>query len=107
LAALLGAGLRPNSRRATGCGGKRILAGVGEPLRTLKTDDGRTLAFAVWGDPDGFPILSLHGTPGCRLQRWPREDVYVELGVCVVTHDRAGYGRTDRRYGRRVVERSR
>ena len=77
---------------------------VGEPLRTLETPDGRTLAYAVWGDADGFPILSLHGTPGCRLGRWPHEEVYAELGVCVVTHDRAGYGRSDRRRGRRVAD---
>jgi pimeloyl-ACP methyl ester carboxylesterase len=77
---------------------------VGEPLRTFETPDGRTLAFAVWGDPDGFPILALHGTPGCRLGRWAREDLYAELGVCYVTHDRAGYGKSDRNHGRRVVD---
>jgi hypothetical protein len=37
---------------------------VGDPLRTFETPDGRTLAFAAWGDPEGFPILALHGTPG-------------------------------------------
>jgi pimeloyl-ACP methyl ester carboxylesterase len=77
---------------------------VGEPLRTLETPDGRTIAYAVWGDPDGFPILGLHGTPGCRLERWPHEDLFVELGVCSVTHDRAGYGRSDRRPGRHVAD---
>jgi pimeloyl-ACP methyl ester carboxylesterase len=77
---------------------------VGQPLRTLETPDGRTLAFAVWGDPEGFPILALHGTPGCRLVRWPREELYADLGVCLVTHDRAGYGRSDRNHGRRVVD---
>jgi len=66
--------------------------------------DGREVAFARWGDPDGFPVLALHGTPGCRLQRWPDEEVYRGLGVCVVTHDRAGYGRSSRRPGRRVVD---
>jgi pimeloyl-ACP methyl ester carboxylesterase len=77
---------------------------VGEPLRTLETPAGRTLAFAVWGDPEGFPILVLHGTPSCRLVRWPREELYADLGVCSVTHDRAGYGRSDRNHGRRVVD---
>jgi len=77
---------------------------VGEPLRTLDLPDGRTLAFAVWGDPDGFPVFGLHGTPGCRLSRWPHEELFVELGVCFVTHDRAGYGRSDRNRGRRVVD---
>lgn len=77
---------------------------MGESLRTLVTADGRTLAFAVWGDPAGSPILALHGTPGCRFDRWPREELYAELGACLVTHDRAGYGRSDRRRGRRVVD---
>jgi pimeloyl-ACP methyl ester carboxylesterase len=77
---------------------------VGEPLRTLETPDGRTLAYAIWGDPSGFPVLGLHGTPGSRLGRWPREDAYVAAGMCLVTHDRAGYGRSDRRRGRRVVD---
>jgi pimeloyl-ACP methyl ester carboxylesterase len=77
---------------------------VGEPLHTLETPDGRTLAYATWGDPDGFPILSLHGTPGCRLNRWPNEDVYIRAGAYWVTHDRAGYGRSDRRHGRNVAD---
>ena len=49
-------------------------------------------------------MLRLHGTPGCRLGRWPNEQVYGRLGVCVVTHDRAGYGRSSRLQGRRVVD---
>jgi len=77
---------------------------VAESLRTVVTGDGRTLAFATWGDPDGFPILVLHGTPGCRLERWPHEELYRELGVYIVTHDRAGYGRSDRRHGRCIAD---
>lgn len=77
---------------------------MGERLRTLETPDGRVLAYAMWGDLDGFPVLALHGTPGCRLERWPHEELYAELGVCLVTHDRAGYGRSDRRRGRRVAD---
>jgi hypothetical protein len=38
---------------------------VGESLKTVTASDGRVVAFAVWGDPDGFPVLALHGTPGC------------------------------------------
>jgi pimeloyl-ACP methyl ester carboxylesterase len=77
---------------------------MGERLRTLQTPDGRTLAYATWGDPDGFPVLSLHGTPGCRFNRWPDEDVYARLGLHWVTHDRAGYGRSDRHHGRCVAD---
>ena len=77
---------------------------VGDRLRTLETPDGRTLAYATWGDPDGFPVLSLHGTPGCRFNRWPNEKVYERLGVHFVTHDRAGYGQSDRHHGRSVAD---
>jgi pimeloyl-ACP methyl ester carboxylesterase len=77
---------------------------VGEPLRTLETPDGRTLAYAIWGDPDGYPVLGLHGTPGSRVERWPHEELYADLGVCYVTHDRAGYAKSDRRRGRRVAD---
>ena len=79
-------------------------ASLAESLRTVAAPDGRTVAFATWGDPGGFPILALHGTPGCRLERWPREDLYRELGVFVVTHDRAGYARSDRRRGRCIAD---
>jgi pimeloyl-ACP methyl ester carboxylesterase len=77
---------------------------VGERLRTLETPDGRTLAYATWGDPQGFPILSMHGTTGCRFNRWPNEELYTELGIFQVTHDRAGYGRSDRHRGRNVAD---
>jgi pimeloyl-ACP methyl ester carboxylesterase len=77
---------------------------VGEPLRTLETPDGRTLAYAVWGDPDGYPVFGLHGTPGCRLERWPHEELYTGAAVCFVTHDRAGYAKSDRRRGRRIAD---
>jgi len=77
---------------------------VGEPLLTFETPDGRQLAFARWGDTDGFPILALHGTPGCRLERWPNDEVYKRLGVLLITHDRAGYGQSTRRPGRRIVD---
>jgi pimeloyl-ACP methyl ester carboxylesterase len=81
-----------------------MLARMGERLRTLELPDGRTLAYATWGDPDGFPVLALHGTPGCRFNRWPVEEVYVRAGVHWVTHDRAGYGRSDRHHGRNVAD---
>jgi pimeloyl-ACP methyl ester carboxylesterase len=77
---------------------------MAEPLRTFETPDGRTLAYATWGDPGDFPVLVLHGTPGCRLERWPDEEVYRRLQVFIVTHDRPGYGQSTRRPGRRIVD---
>jgi pimeloyl-ACP methyl ester carboxylesterase len=66
--------------------------------------DGRTLCFAEWGDPDGFPVFALHGTPGGRLNRHPDESKLAEAGARIITYDRPGYGRSDRHPGRAVVE---
>jgi pimeloyl-ACP methyl ester carboxylesterase len=71
---------------------------------TLTVPDGRTLAYETWGDPDGFPVLSLHGTPGSRLGRYPDEDGVIAAGVRLVTYDRPGYGGSTRRPGRRIVD---
>jgi pimeloyl-ACP methyl ester carboxylesterase len=81
-----------------------LASAVGEPLLTADTPDGRTLAYALWGDPEDFPVVVLHGTPGCRLERWPDEDVYRRVGIFLITHDRAGYGQSTRRPGRRIVD---
>lgn len=65
---------------------------------------GRTVAAAEWGDPQGFPIFSLHGTPGSRFGRHPDEDAVRALGIRLVTYDRPGYGASTRHPGRRVVD---
>ena len=66
--------------------------------------DGRTLMLAEWGDPDGFPVFALHGTPGCRLNRHPDNELMRSTGARVITYDRAGYGRSDRHHGRVVAD---
>ncbi|MDX6325427.1 MAG: hypothetical protein QOK15_1781 [Nocardioidaceae bacterium] len=70
--------------------------------QTLTTADGRTLCFAEWGDPAGFPVFSLHGTPGGRLNRHFDPSKYAEAGARVITYDRPGYGRSTRLRGRTV-----
>jgi hypothetical protein len=35
--------------------------------------DGRTLAYAEWGDPAGKPVFHFHGSSGSRLERPPDE----------------------------------
>ena len=75
-----------------------------DPLSTLTIPDGRTLAYAEWGDPDGRPIVTCHGTPGCRLNRHPNQELVRSTGARVIAFDRPGYGRSTRRPGRRVVD---
>jgi pimeloyl-ACP methyl ester carboxylesterase len=75
---------------------------VTDNLSTLALPDGRTLAYAEWGDPDGAPIFVLHGTPGCRLNRHPDNVKIAATGARVITYDRPGYGASDRHRGRIV-----
>ena len=71
----------------------------------VTTQDGRKLAFAQYGDPDGTPVFLLHGTPGCRLSgRHPDESRVVDAGLWLITYDRPGYGQSARHKGRRVVD---
>jgi hypothetical protein len=49
--------------------------------------DGRTLTIAEWGDPDGFPVFSLHGTPGSRFVGQANASAYADVGARVITYD--------------------
>lgn len=77
---------------------------MGERLSVLTAGDGRSLGVAQWGDLDGTPVLSLHGTPGSRLTHPQNEDAVTRAGLRVITYDRPGYGASDRAPGRRVVD---
>ncbi len=72
--------------------------------RRIATPDGRTLAVAEWGDPTGLPVVAIHGTPGGRLGRFRDPGIYARNGVRRISFDRAGYGASSRRPGRRVVD---
>jgi pimeloyl-ACP methyl ester carboxylesterase len=63
--------------------------------------DGRTLTIAECGDPDGFPVFLLHGTPGSRFGGQGLASSYASVGARVITYDRPGYGGSDRFRGRR------
>ncbi|MEO6503480.1 MAG: alpha/beta hydrolase [Jatrophihabitantaceae bacterium] len=73
-------------------------------LTTITAPDGRALGVAQWGDPDGSAVFSLHGTPGSRLGHPPDEAGLERAGLRLVTYDRPGYGVSDRRRGRRVLD---
>jgi len=62
-----------------------------KPARTVRLGDGRTLAYAEWGDPNGSPVIECHGNPGCRVLVWD-EGVAAHLGVRLITIDRPGIG---------------
>ena len=64
----------------------------------LELDDGRTIGYSTWGDPQGTPVFIAHGTPGSRRAlspglddpEWLRQQRLRFIGV-----DRPGYGYSD------------
>jgi pimeloyl-ACP methyl ester carboxylesterase len=72
--------------------------------QTVAAAGGRVLTIAESGDPDGFPVFLLHGTPGSRFVGQADASAYATVGARVVTYDRPGYGGSDRFRGRRVVD---
>lgn len=70
----------------------------------VTSPDGHCLAVEATGAPDGVPVFLMHGTPGSRSGIKPRGIVLYRLGVRLICYDRPGYGRSDRRTGRRVAD---
>lgn len=66
-----------------------------EAPRLLRLPDGRTLAYDDVGDPEGVPVVYLHGTPDSRLARHPDDAVAEGAGVRLISVDRPGAGHSD------------
>src|SRR4029450_1364219 len=62
--------------------------------QSLVLADGRTLGYALWGEPEGTPVLLVGTSPGSPLL-CPDLPATVAAGVRLVTVDRPGSGRSD------------
>lgn len=62
------------------------------PLQRLVLPDGRTLAYALFGDPAGRPVHFFHGFPNSRLLAAVVHGKAARAGVCLVAADRPGFG---------------
>lgn len=61
----------------------------------VRLPDGRRLGFRVYGDPNGRPILFLHGTPGSRIKFSIAHEGGRQLRLAIIAPDRWGYGLTE------------
>ncbi|WP_326583019.1 alpha/beta hydrolase [Streptomyces sp. NBC_00487] len=73
-------------------------------LDHVRTADGRWLRVECSGDPRGRPVFLLHGMPGSRVGPRPRSMYLYHRGARLISYDRPGYGGSDRRAGRRIVD---
>ena len=69
----------------------------------VRLRDGRMLAYASYGDPNGYPVLFFHGLPSCRLMH-PDAELSRALGVRLLVADRPGFGRSDPKPGRSLLD---
>lgn len=72
-------------------------------MQFIRGPDRAPICFADFGPPDGYPVLFLHQSPGCRLSmRW--SELVASLGGRLVSYDRPGCGRSPRARGRSVID---
>lgn len=65
--------------------------------------DGRTLAYAEYGDSQGTPVFFFHGSPGSRLFR-PPDEVTKRLEIRLICAERPGYGDSTFQPNRRILD---
>ncbi len=70
----------------------------------MELPDGRRLAYAEYGDPEGEPILYCHGFPGSRLEARLFHNPAQKHGLRVISADRCGLGGSDPKPGRRLLD---
>lgn len=67
---------------------------------------GRRLGVATFGDPNGFPVIALHGAPACRLMFDVADHPARNCGLRLIAFDRPGYGLTPLDYGATLLSRT-
>jgi pimeloyl-ACP methyl ester carboxylesterase len=63
--------------------------------RVVRLGDGRSMGYAQYGDPGGFPIVNAHGGMACRLDVAAAAAVAETTGVRLISPDRPGIGLSD------------
>jgi pimeloyl-ACP methyl ester carboxylesterase len=65
---------------------------------------GTRLEIAEFGDPTGWPILSFHGSPSCRLSLAFLDEAAGRRAIRVIAPDRWGIGLSPMAVRRRLVD---
>ena len=70
----------------------------------LRLPDGRRLGYAEYGDPQGKPILEIHGNPSSRLGAELFDEAAKKMGIRVIGIDRPGIGLSDYKPHRKLLD---
>jgi pimeloyl-ACP methyl ester carboxylesterase len=77
---------------------------VEQDYRTISLPDGRRLAFAEYGDPQGQPLFFFHGFPGSRYDGAYTGQVAAGVGIRLIALDRPGMGYSDFKPNRKLLD---
>jgi pimeloyl-ACP methyl ester carboxylesterase len=66
--------------------------GADRSSQRLRLPGGREIGFAEYGDPQGLPVLAIHGTPGSRFMFALTDEPARQRGLRIVAPERPGYG---------------
>lgn len=70
----------------------------------IRLADGRWLYFSDSGDPQGHPVIFMHGIAGSRHLRHPDDDMLMQEGIRLIIPERPGSGDSDAQPERRIVD---
>lgn len=66
-----------------------------EKRQGIELQDGRQLAYRLFGDPAGMPAFYCHGFPSSSREAELLHDKAVQQGLRIISADRPGYGGSD------------
>ncbi len=72
--------------------------------QSLTLRDGRTLGYAEYGTPDGWPVLYFHGGNGSRFEAQWFATAAAEHGIRLIAPDRPGFGTSTFQPGRKMLD---
>ncbi len=75
-----------------------------QDYQIISLPDGRRLAFAEYGDPQGQPIFFFHGFPGSRYDGAYTGQVAAGTGIRLIAPDRPGMGYSDFKPKRKLLD---
>ncbi|KAF2670357.1 alpha/beta hydrolase fold family protein [Microthyrium microscopicum] len=72
--------------------------------QTLTLPDGRTLGFAEYGSPTGYPLLFFHGFPSSRLEAGSITKLAHRRNIRLFALDRPGFGLSTFQPNRKILD---
>ncbi len=72
--------------------------------KNFQLSDGRNLAYAEYGQPEGIPVFFFHGTPGAHIM--PEGDIAMAVrhNLRIIATARPGFGLSDFKPGRILLD---